>query len=540
MKHLRNVAALLLCCISLLLAGCGETAEPVEDLPEPAFAEGSPHESNQKVCREWFKTMSSTSGPCTISVRDTIYDGEQAAEWWYAVQSDLAVLYRTLDMKEDEYTPFTIYIVDKTLHGPETWKNHLYCTPEDILSGGYRQELAGTVLSAGERWKRLGLASIAFDKKKTDVRQLKAYLTDAEDVDLLGLYVPYFSDAFASEEEISMAQTAARLLCEHVIREHGGAALAEDACMDCRQELLDELGVDRTYTDMFGDFDSGYVYSSSEEYPLVVTTPRGDTFNIVPLPGDMETPAGVCRLLYEAWEGPRVILEAVRAEAPEYADILEKNYSKPFTCNLNPNRYGSVASSRLRRQKTIELGWASSIVHEIMHFFVPSDRCFAEEWKYEASAEYLTYKYYPPRWYRLDYYNIFAPDKVNTKITPQIYLAYADFPRTADEVDVMLFIKAMLAADHIVLSDAEYDEKWQSLAESYQKIGLAELPAEGGNMLSYEELATFADYLIENYSLSTFLEYCLDSDTTFENVYGIDYETAEAAWLEDLMGMDKN
>ena len=33
---------------------------------------------------------------------------------------------------------------------------------------------------------------------------------------------------------------------EHVIREHGGAALAEDACMDCRQELLDELGVDRT------------------------------------------------------------------------------------------------------------------------------------------------------------------------------------------------------------------------------------------------------------------------------------------------------
>ena len=44
---------------------------------------------------------------------------------------------------------------------------------------------------------------------------------------------------------------------------------------------------------------------------------------------------------YEAWEGPRVILEAVRAEAPEYADILEKNYSKPFTCNLNPNSSAS-------------------------------------------------------------------------------------------------------------------------------------------------------------------------------------------------------
>ncbi len=393
MKHLRNAAALLLCCISLLLAGCDETAGPVEELPEPAFAEGSPHESNQKVCREWFKTMSSTSGPCTISVRDTIYEEEQAAEWWYAVQSDLAVFYRTLDMEEDEYTPFTIYIVDKTLHGPETWKNHLYCTPEDILSGGYRQELAGTVLSAGEQWKQLGLTSIAFDGEKADAEQLKAYLADAEDVDLLGLYVPYFSDAFASEEEISMAQTAARLLCEHVIREHGGSMLTEDACMDCRQELLDELGVDRIYTDLFGDFDNGYVYSSSEEYPLVVTTPRGDTFNIVPLPDDMETPDGVCRLLYDAWKGPQVILEAVRAEAPEYADILEKNYSGSFTCTLNPNGTGSTTFSG-NRQGSILLGRSWSIVHEIMHLLIPIDHHIPEQWKYEASAEYLTWRYY--------------------------------------------------------------------------------------------------------------------------------------------------
>ena len=213
MKHLRDVAAMLLCCISLLLAGCGQTDEPAIDLPEPAFAEGTPHESNREIFRDWFQTMSSTSGACTVSVRDTIYNEEQAAEWWYAIQSDLAVLYQTLGMEEDAYTPFTIYIVDKTLRGPETWKNQLYCTPEDILSGGYRQELAGTVLSAGERWKRLGLASIAFDREKADVKQLKAYLADAEDVDLLGLYVPYFSDAFASEEELSMAQTAARLLC---------------------------------------------------------------------------------------------------------------------------------------------------------------------------------------------------------------------------------------------------------------------------------------------------------------------------------------
>ena len=439
-------------------------------------------------------------------------------------------------MKEDEYTPFTIYIVDKTLHGPETWKNHLYCTPEDILSGGYRQELAGTVLSAGERWKRLGLASIAFDKKKTDVRQLKAYLADAEDVDLLGLYVPYFSDAFASEEEISMAQTAARLLCEHVIREHGGSMLAEDACMDCRQELLDELGVDRTYTDLFGDFDSGYVYRSSEEYPLVVTTPRGDTFNIVPLPGDMETPAGVCRLLYEAWEGPQVILEAVRAEAPEYADILEKNYSEPFICTLAPNRNGSKAFSW---GNSITLGFSGSIVHEIVHLLVPSKRFhyMEENWKYEAAAEYFELKYYPGYLQRSNYYKLFLPPCLGVQKAPQIYLFYADFPQTADELDIMLFTKADVAADYAVWSTPENHPNRRSIAKVYQNQGSGELPLEGGNELAYNEAATFADYLIENYSLSTFLEYCLDPDTTFEDVYGIDYETAEAAWMEDLIKM---
>ena len=90
-------------------------------------------------------------------------------------------------------------------------------------------------------------------------------------------------------------------------------------------------------------------------------------------------------------------------------------------------------------------------------------------------------------------------------------------------------------ADHIVLSEEEYDEKWQSLSEEYLVIdGTSEIPDEGVNM-SYEELATFADYLIENYSLSAFLKYCLDGKATFEGTCGMDFETAEAAWLEDLL-----
>ena len=322
--------------------------------------------------------------------------------------------------------------------------------------------------------------------------------------------------------------------------------------MDCRQELLDELGVDRTYTDMFGDFDNGYVYSSSKEYPLIVTTPRGDTFNIAPLPGDMETPAGVCRLLYDAWKGPQVILEAVRAEAPEYADILAENYSTPFTCTLNPNRTGSVTTSRKHK---IDLGDSVSCVHEIMHLLVPVDHHIPEQWKYEACAMYFNYKFYQEALYiyKTAYYNWFAtmdmytPEYfksesgyLRTQKVFEIYLAQADFPQDVDEVDVLLFEKALLVADYSFLSASEFDDTRESMAESYQSMGIGGLISEGGNELSYIEAVSFADYLIEGYSLSTFLEYCLDPDTTFEEAYGIDYETAEAAWLENLMGMKKD
>lgn len=542
--RLWSIVCFSLCCF--LLAGCGPASDPAADLPEPAFAEGEPHQYNRGVFRDWFKTMSSAAGPCTVSVRDIIYDEEQAVQWWYAIQSDLAAIYKTLNREEDAYTPFIIYVVDKTANGALAWNNYLYCTPGNILSGDYREGLVSAVLGMDETWKLTGLASLCFEEpqddffsrfsnafsgEEDDADRLAAYLESGRNIPFLGLYTPYFCEDFAGELGLSMARLASRLLCEHVLREHGAALLLEDPCLDCRRELLDELGVEHTYTDLYGDFDRGYTYSSSEDYPLIVTTERGDVFHIVPLPGDMETPADVCRLLYEAAEGPQVILDAVRAEAPEYADIFAENYSKPFTCTLDPDRYGSAAWSATQK---IALGDSSSIVHEIMHFFVPIGQHIAEQWKYEACADYLTYKYYPSCQIKSNYYDVFSPANLDIKTTPHVYLAHTDFPQNMDEVDIMLIAKASVAADHIVLSAAELDER-ESIAESYQNIGIGELDPSGGNALTYREAAAFADYLVQNYSLSTFLGYCLDPDTTFEEVYEIDFDTVKAAWLEELL-----
>lgn len=451
-----------------------------------------------------------------------------------------STLNQALSLTEDDYMPFTIYIVEKALNGIQVWNDCLYCTPEDILSGAYHESLINVSLTT-ELWKQVGLSRSLFSTEPVDAEQIATYLENAEDLNILSLFAAYFVEDFAAEEETSIAEEIAQLLCDHVITTHSGAMLVEEACIDCRQELLDELGVDRTYMDPYENFDQDYEYGSDSSYPLIVTTTRGDVFYITPLPGDTETPTAVRKLLYDAWKGPQVILEIVKAEAPEYAETLAQNYSGPFTCYLEPQRTeaetGSVTYSLMRE---IHLGARTSIVHEIMHIIVPIEHQIAEQWKYEAIATYFTYKV-PDLWGML--YDAYFPEGglqakdyeneegylFDQKII-ELYCSEAGYPQDIGEFDIGVFNKAVVIATYFT------ENSLPSVSEAYQMTGISNaIKANGGNELSYWEVAAFSDYLIRTYSLSTYLDYCLDVDTTFEKTFSMDYETAKAAWLEKLM-----
>lgn len=533
------ILLVVLCCLTLLLAGCHSSADSEAELPAPSFKEGEPH-SNAVAFRLWFEVMTSSAGPCTVSVQDAIYDEEQATEWWYAIQSDLNTLSQALSLPEDDYRPFTIFIVENALNGIQVWNDCLYCTPEDILSGAYRESLIHVSLTT-EPWKQVGLSRSLFSTEPVDTEQVAVYLENAEDLDILSLFAAYFTEDFAAEEETSIAEEIAQLLCDHVITAHSGAMLVEEACIDCRQELLDELGVDRTYVAPYESFDLDYEYGSDSSCPLIVTTARGDVFYITPLPGDAETPAAVRELLYDAWKGPQVILEIVEAEAPEYAEPLAQNYSAPFTCYLEPQRTESGAGSvTYSLTREIHLGTKASIVHEIMHLIIPIERQIAEQWKYEAVATYFTYRV--PNLLRMLYSAYFSEEDLQAgdyeseegylfdQKVIELYCSEAGYPQDIGEFDAGVFNKAVVLAAYLT------ENPLPSVSEAYQMTGISNtIKANGGNELSYWEAAVFSDYLIRTYSLSTYLNYCLDVDTTFEKAFGMDYETAKAAWLEELM-----
>lgn len=57
-----------------------------------------------------------------------------------------------------------------------------------------------------------------------------------------------------------------------------------------------------------------------------------------------------------------------------------------------------------------------------------------------------------------------------------------------------------------------------------------------GNELSYVQATSFTRYLIDTYSLDTYLGYYIGVDLTnsFEESFGVPYEQAKADWINDL------
>ena len=71
----------------------------------------------------------------------------------------------------------------------------------------------------------------------------------------------------------------------------------------------------------------------------------------------------------------------------------------------------------------------------------------------------------------------------------------------------------------------------RNVVNVYAGVGSASLDAVNGNELSYAESEWLASYLINRHGLSTFLHYCMDEGVSFEEAFGMPYETAKADWL---------
>ena len=494
----------------------------------PLFSPGSPHVSHLDY-RQYFSTMSAETGACTVSIAERDFESEQAAILYAQIAADEAVLSVLGDVR-----PHTIYVVKKPLAGMQRIDTAIYCTAAQVLDGSYRPWLAEAAFAL-ERWQGEGLAGVAFGKE-VDISALRAWYSDSAHDDMLSLFPAYFVEAFATTEERHMATQTAAALTAYIIAETGWDAFltaVPEGYVSC---WLESIGIERIHTDPYTGLLAGYTWSHNQFYPLIATSPKGDVFKLCSLPDDMSTPAQVRMALCELENGVDAILAGVRRDAPEWYPVLVKNYSAPITYEFGD--YGGYSTTYWANRR-IEAGSAYSLVHETVHMMTPCKvgrvSRYMDQWKAEAITEYLTARYCPGLMEQmlqlpnLQEDGIAAMEDAEEQLfyrrLREIYLQHALQPEHPEDVDLRLFWRAA------ILAKAELGMEHHSVSETYAGAGSASLDEVNGNELSYTEAEWLASWLINHNGLSAFLHYCMDEGVSFEDAFGVPYETAKVDWL---------
>lgn len=499
------------------------------------FTKGTPHTS-QLDYRQYFETMSTEVGACTLSIAMDAYAQEIAAQLHDRLAADEAALSALAQVQ-----PHTLYVVKKPMAGMQRIGSAIYCTASQVLDGSYRSWLAEAAFQT-ERWQGVGLAGCAFGVAVDETALAVWYAEDQHD-DMLSLFPAYFVTAFASEEEQRMAEQTAVSLMNYIIGQAGVEAALTAKPADWVQEWLAAIGVDRAYGDPYAGLLDGYAYTHNQFYPLIATSPKGDVFKLKPLSYDMTTPAQVRMALCELEKGVDAILAGVQRDAPDWYPVLAKNYEAPITYEFAAN--GSYSTTYWANRR-IEVGAAISLIHETAHMLTPCkiDRIsrYMDQWKAEGIAEHLTLTYYPGFGEKEEVWGYLQEEAIRAIEDPderaywekskELYLQYAPMPETPEDVDVKLYLRAD------VVAVAELELELRTISDVYAGAGSASLEEMNGNELSYTEGEWLASYLIKRCGLSAFLHYCLDEGVSFEEAFGMSYAEAKADWLENRSILD--
>lgn len=499
-------------------------------LSEALFSPGETHTSTLDF-RQYFETISATQGACTMSIHQDIYQDDQAQKLWKIVQYDLQALSSLVEMEAEQFEPFTIFVVQETFLGVERYDDRLYCTAGDIESGAYRQALTGVALGIEEYWKTLGLQNCLLDAP-VDIAQLKAAYEQASDLDSLSMFISYFTEPFASVEEIDLAQQTATAITRYILEHYGIDALVGKDDIAYKQEWLQSIGVDRIYSDPYAQVLQDYRFTKANGYALVATTSLNHRFYLQPVE-DMQTAKDVRIFLYEAAAYSQSLLDLFREEAPDYYKTVKSRWEGQLNIFCNTGG-GSYVQPTARKVK-LQLSYA--YMHELTHILHPTPkniRYATEILPYEGLCEYVSslFPFYSNT--RMCYEDVLckyqhtgdaagegkSPNADNRKYwarVTEIYLANAAMPASIEEMDMALFIHAQ------VLAPMRYAEE---LKNSIWSSPLLRLDSDGFTSF---QAGSFTGYLIRQSSLNTYLDYCAGIKT-FEQAFGLSYEEAKENW----------
>ena len=358
-----------------------ETAQLEKAIDEMPVAEGRHNRSDDYMAV--FATHMLSADSFSVHMEDRVYEESALRESAKAIGRDLAEAANAAGTKGKEVT---IYIVGETLSGsPMVLGTQVFCTPQDLSSGAYREQLLGAAYGLAG-WQQAGFAAYVFEE--ADEESLKAYYAEGGHDLTLSCSPVYMCPLLADEETVRAARQTARSLTAFIIEKEGFSSFC--ATLDHSRILSDwkqSMGLED-----LGDLPEG----SSKAVSMKLSYPKHyvcalDVDNItfaIEENSFMKEADDLYTLICSYLAGMDMVLEQIEKEAPSVIDIARQKYAEPFRIVMQ-DPTGHTYAEIYRNE--ICLTKADPVWHETVHLLLeqPTDESFA--WQCEAVADYFSF-----------------------------------------------------------------------------------------------------------------------------------------------------
>lgn len=532
----RKIILLLIVVFILVtsILGCAsEIQNEIEEETEievPEFSQS--YSSRDELYPVSFKVYSAEDEELKLSIGDTIYDPDEATEFYKCVKEDINLVANVFG--DERIVPVSFYLVEEPYDGGCYARgNRVYCTIEDVREKNYRLPLMQACLSLTEPWMVEGAAAYVFSEEQDD-QVLLEYYTSTEDIDILGLFGAYFYPEFASEEEMKVAKGTAASIATYIIDKHGIDSFFESNETSYRQEWLQSIGVDREYFDEYSSTLGGLLYSHTKDYPLIIRANKAEFYFQI-IPEYMDTVEQIKTVIIDALEGSEFVMEYIRVNAPRNYKRLSENFEGVVRYYFVTDTWKGYMGTADADFKVIEARHGSVIIHELTHIFIPGS--FSKSiWQFEGIAEYFNYNVYPTQTLKETYYEYLTWDFSGSdnrskalSLCQDYYLSHAPLPESPQDMEIGLLFEAF-AVIPITHPELRFDTKlYRSVLEVRGRSDNGVV----GNELTYQQAYLFISYLIDNYSLDTVLDFCQDG-ADFKTIFGDSYESLKAQWIDSI------
>ncbi|WIV11695.1 hypothetical protein [Proteiniborus sp. MB09-C3] len=525
-KYLKVVSFILATILFLcLLSACSK------DIPANLDFTLQKFKSND-VCIRNFDMYYGESDKVGIGFLEKLYDEKNNKEIIKKVFSDIKYIEKKVGILIEEKV--NVYVLDTLLDtGFYVGGKNVYTTIEEIENDMYREALIRACYNLTEPWIIHGLSDYVFGEKKDN-----AYLTDyyksTDDMSILGLFGGRFYEEWNTEDEIKIAKDTASSLVKYLIENNSVEELiSQNVDIDFKRDWLKSIGVDREYENRYeGEF-KNLRYSKSRDYSMIIQSDTAE-YNMIPIE-DASTGAEIEKFIYKDQQGRSYILKYLKENAPENFSYVRKN-EKPSYYFLSDPMLKNIRSYALENGY-ISLGnKAIDHLHEYSHILIwPLYNSF--HWQHEGIAEYLSMVVCPENYF---IEISFDEELVSKDLTefPEYYLLALEYYINHDGSIKIDNIDRRLWSDGLAYATLNSEGNWvrgyMPIYEFYKHIG--GVKKYEGNELSYIQAASFTAYLIDNYSLDIFLEFCKNGSGAdgFKRIFGVAYSEVKENWLEYL------